>query len=238
LREIIGGAAYAARMAARQHGAAVLLVSSAARAHYPLFQGKNPDGSNGQALGTGDPGRFGGTGKESGEVEYSADTVLALCREPYQDGGGTPATWLAVATSRTGVADTGRGWVRYAFQNGTTFTEENGGPVKPPPKGQKANSAAASEPPPRPGHLELLTQAYRATDDAMKSLGAADGPKPADDLLKKVEADLGHALTALYELDRVKPSTYADFMSYLERRNGPMARRVHRSVKARTREDR
>ena len=127
LREYIGGAAYAARMASRTYNAAVLLVSATARSSYPMFRGEGKvDGGSVEKLGWGDPSRFVGTGKESGEVEYAADGVFALCRSPRSDTEQSPPVWLAVAKSRTGhrsPADGGTGWVRYRF-NGTTFAEE------------------------------------------------------------------------------------------------------------------
>ena len=68
-----------------------------------------------------------GLGKESGEVEYAADSVLVLCREPWDGAepppGGT-ATWLAIAKVRAGVP----GWVRFTFDGGI-FRE-----TPPPPK--------------------------------------------------------------------------------------------------------
>lgn len=122
LRERIGNAAYEARMAARKYGMSVLLLSATARNYYPLFAGTDEKGK-GSELGKGDPARFLGTGKESGEVEYSADGVLALCRPPWVQGEPPPPVWLAVAKSRTGRVD---GWVSYGF-DGTAFTEPRGG---------------------------------------------------------------------------------------------------------------
>ena len=88
LRERIGGAAYQAREATRKDpGATVLLISSAARGAYERLVKEHGDV---------DPASLLDTGKESGEIEYAADTVLALGR----DKGGTP--WIAVAKQRTG----------------------------------------------------------------------------------------------------------------------------------------
>ena len=140
LREYIGGAAYAARMASRTYNAAVLLVSSTSRSAYPMFQGKGDSGDV-VPLGKGDPSRFVGTGKESGEVEYAADGVIALCRSPRTDAEQNPPVWLAIAKSRTGhrsPAEGGTGWVRYRF-NGTTFVEE--GPHQEAGGGKTAASA-------------------------------------------------------------------------------------------------
>lgn len=115
LRERIGRAAYIGRAAARDLDAAVLLVSSTARDNYGALNGEK-DG-RGPGLGEGSPARLVGLGKESGEVEYAADSVLVLCREPWE-GAAPPsdgtATWLAVAKVRAGVP----GWVRFAFDGG------------------------------------------------------------------------------------------------------------------------
>jgi replicative DNA helicase len=116
LRERIGNAAYEGRMAARKHGISVLLVSATARTNYALFAGE------GAKLGAGDPARFLGTGKESGEVEYAADGVLALCREQWPKGAPPPPVYLAVAKARAGLGPN-HGWVSYSF-DGTTFEEQ------------------------------------------------------------------------------------------------------------------
>lgn len=87
LRERIGRAAYAARQVARDHGAVVLALSSVSRENARMLgieraaaagrlTGKEAETWEG--LGNGDPGRFVGLGKESGEIEFSADSVLVL----------------------------------------------------------------------------------------------------------------------------------------------------------------
>jgi hypothetical protein len=142
LRERIGGAAYLARMAARKHGLTVLLVSATARSFYGLFKGGGRvDGDRAEELGKGDPSRFIGTGKESGEVEYAADGVIALCRGEERPDGKPRPMWLAVAKSRTGTPDPRdsvdrRGWVCLKF-DGTTFEEQDPPPPPPPKKPKK-----------------------------------------------------------------------------------------------------
>ena len=122
LRERIGNAAYAARMVAVKYRITVLLISSTARSYYSLYAGAaESEKGRTRPLGKGDTVRFLGTGKESGDVEYAADNVLAICREPWNPGASPPPVWLAVAKARTGKGPEG-GWVSYAF-NGTTFTE-------------------------------------------------------------------------------------------------------------------
>ena len=148
IRERIGGAAYLARMAARAHGATVLILSATARTNYPLFTGSGKaDGMDTPKLGTGDPGRFVGTGKEAGEVEYAADGVLALCRAP--DGAGR-LSWLAVAKARTGRPPSPcRGWVAYGF-DGTCFTEDIDATDKPTPAPGNPSGPGAGAGVPKP----------------------------------------------------------------------------------------
>jgi hypothetical protein len=115
MRERIGRAAYIGRAVARDLDAAVLLVSSTARDNYGALNGEKE--GRGAALGEGSPVRLVGLGKESGEVEYAADSVLVLCREAW-DGPTPPiggaGTWLAVAKVRAGTP----AWVRLAFDGG------------------------------------------------------------------------------------------------------------------------
>src|SRR5579883_1071901 len=117
LRERIGKAAYAGRMIAREMDAAVLLISSTARENYGTLENQ-PRTKNGDvpkikdALGRGSPTRLVGLGKESGEIEFAADTVLVLAREPWPEDAETgkpiPPTdgthcWLAIAKIRAGL---------------------------------------------------------------------------------------------------------------------------------------
>ena len=129
LRTRIQRAVYAGRAAARDHGAAVILVSSTAREHYRTLNNnpvltKNGDKPGGwEDLGEGSPGRLMGLGKESGELEFAADGVLVL----GQDINASPADgpngpWyerhLAVAALRAGMT----GWCKLRF-NGGWFRE-------------------------------------------------------------------------------------------------------------------
>jgi replicative DNA helicase len=114
---------------------AVVFLSSTARANYGALSGTEASGSgekrpqNRKApmpLGKGDPGRLVGTGKESGDLEYSADTVLVLAREPWPEEG-RPANgthvWLAVAKARARAKSAkGFGWVELRF-DGSCFYE-------------------------------------------------------------------------------------------------------------------
>ncbi len=113
LRERIKAASYAMRHLANERGLAVVLVSSVARGHYPRLSGADghPTASH--------PSSFVGVGKESGEIEYSADAVLTLTKAPKDSDGHV---WLAVAKLRW---NTPR-WLAYAF-NGSLHTEIPGG---------------------------------------------------------------------------------------------------------------
>lgn len=126
LRETIGNVAKAARDLARQPGGpAILALSSTARANYGALDGTGDadevEKGKRRPLGKGDPARLIGLGKESGELEFTADCVLVLGQNPEPDGSETPPgspreTWLGVAKGR-GFA---RSWVRMTF-DGSRF---------------------------------------------------------------------------------------------------------------------
>jgi hypothetical protein len=118
--------------------AAMVFVSSTARANYGALSGSEAPGSGEKRtqtrkptpLGQGDPGRLVGTGKESGDLEYTADTVLVLASEPWGEGG-RPAdgthVWLAVAKTRAKARNAkGSGWVELRF-DGSCFGEPGNG---------------------------------------------------------------------------------------------------------------
>jgi len=126
LRETIGNVAKAARDLARQPGGpAILALSSTARANYGALDGTGDadevEKGKRKSLGKGDPARLIGLGKESGELEFTADCVLVLGQNPEAEGSETPPgspreTWLGVAKGR-GFA---RSWVRMTF-DGSRF---------------------------------------------------------------------------------------------------------------------
>ena len=113
LRARIGNASSAAADVARTQNAAVLLVSSTARANYDTVAGRGKD----TPLGEGSPTRLVGLGKESGEIEFNADGMFVLAREE-----GNDVVWLAVAKGR---ALTKPAWVELRF-NGWRFSEPPG----------------------------------------------------------------------------------------------------------------
>jgi replicative DNA helicase len=138
LRERIGRAAYASRAVAREMDAAVILVSSTSRDNYAKVDG-DKDSAKGSGLGEGSPARFVGLGKESGEVEYAADSVLVLCRDTQvaaiRDGDDTwTPMWLAIAKTRArgDAPEAQRGWVEFRF-NGGRFETPGSTTTAPPP---------------------------------------------------------------------------------------------------------
>lgn len=171
LRERVGRAAYRARMVARNLRAVVLCLSSIARAQYGATiidptraDGPSEDPGSGAKRGAmrseddpdtapkrPDPLDLVGLGKESGDVEFSADGVLVLCphkRAPRVAGEKRPE-WsrveVCIAKLRAGPAGV---WCPLEF-NGTRFREapreaaEELGPVQlgaePPRRGRGRN---------------------------------------------------------------------------------------------------
>jgi hypothetical protein len=106
IRETIGNVAKVARDLARRRGIAVLALSSTARSNYDIVSGSS-EGERRTPPGQGDAGRFVGLGKESGELEFTADVVLALAREPEtpeqvstRKPNEARKVWLAIAKGR------------------------------------------------------------------------------------------------------------------------------------------
>lgn len=130
LRERIGRAAYVGRAVARDYDAAVLMVSSTSREHYgKLDANLQEKDAKGKPKENVEPSLVAlvGLGKDSGEVEYAADAVLALRRQAWI-GKDAPADGttirLAVAKGRAVVPD----WVELRF-NGSRFSEPNTAPM-------------------------------------------------------------------------------------------------------------
>lgn len=156
LRERIGRAAYACRAIAREHNAVVIALSSTAR---------RPPGDTTLTVKVNDEGEYVrtvlhdlvGLGKESGDVEYSADSVMVLCRESWPEGEPPPKggrrVHLGVAKLRAGEGS----WCVLAFQGGTRFVDATDAPADtatssaPPAKARgkgKRKGAKSSAPPP------------------------------------------------------------------------------------------
>lgn len=137
LRERIGAAAYQARCVAKDHGIAVLVVSSTARDRYPLL-GVDRDGKHeaGIEVRETDDRLVGrllnrdaliGMGKESGECEYAADSITVMLRwrsELQGEHSRRTGVILASPKVRTG----GEGWCELLF-DGHTFEEATDQPI-------------------------------------------------------------------------------------------------------------
>jgi replicative DNA helicase len=123
------------------HPTAVLFLSSTARTNYGALAGTADPGTSGDTkgkdrrkgatipLGKGDPSRFVGTGKESGDLEFTASTVLVLAKEPWGEEGppsGGTHVWLAVAKGRARSRHARDGWVALRF-DGSCFYEPGTG---------------------------------------------------------------------------------------------------------------
>jgi replicative DNA helicase len=123
LRERIGRAAYFARDVARRLDVAVLAVSSAARDKYGALAGAAlTEAGLGLDHGrrfVGLPDVLVGMGKESGELEYSADSVTVAVRGPKlaTAHGHERCVVLVTAKGRA----TGAGWCALRFVNGQRF---------------------------------------------------------------------------------------------------------------------
>jgi replicative DNA helicase len=123
LQERISRVGYAGRAVARDMDAAVLMISSASRENYAALQtvekGNQPWERPAAAMV--------GLGKQSGDLEYAADNVLALAKESWT-GDRAPSEGthmhLAVAKMRAGTP----GWVELRFDGGR-FTEPEQGRV-------------------------------------------------------------------------------------------------------------
>ncbi|MBT9556173.1 MAG: bifunctional DNA primase/polymerase [Myxococcales bacterium] len=134
LRERIGKASGACRAIARELDAAVLVVSSTSRENGGALAGQ-PVRSEGKGDNKGPvfawdepPSFMVGKGKEAGEIEFCADSVLVLAREVLTDaarlaGDPTPIH-VAVAKQRAGAPS----WVSGMYFNGHRFTEGKPGP--------------------------------------------------------------------------------------------------------------
>jgi replicative DNA helicase len=120
-RRAIGRAAYAGRQIARSNDTAVLLLSTTARANYGAARA-GTDG-NKHELGKGDPSRFLGFGKESGEIESACDGEMFLGLGPYDKDEPERDAYIAVGKVRAGQPD----WVELKFDGGHFFDPETSG---------------------------------------------------------------------------------------------------------------
>lgn len=111
LRERIGRAAYALREVATTYNITILVVASVARDKYGLWPMVmnaelqwEMDGSKIVGRRVGIPDVLVGLGKESGEIEYGADSVSVLSRVPdtYVDGQGESVVFVTAKGRATG----------------------------------------------------------------------------------------------------------------------------------------
>lgn len=143
LRERISDASYACRTMARDHAAVVLAVSSVAREQYAKLsvstkektvrvkdpqEGEKPTRKVKPPVPWNEPaGLMVGLGKESGDLEFSADSVLVMVREKWEGStppkGGTQMH-LAVAKLRAGP----EAWLDFTF-NGSELSGPTAGPT-------------------------------------------------------------------------------------------------------------
>lgn len=130
IRERISAGSYQLRHLAREYSATILVLSATARSNYDIFNGTKTSGggkSNSTpktsfTLGESPPEKLQGSGKESGEIEYAAATVIALCRKPETKEEPNPPVHVAVVKARAGR----RGWVGPLLFDGTGYTEQPG----------------------------------------------------------------------------------------------------------------
>ena len=117
LRKRIGDTVNKCAQVAREQNAAVLVASATSRENYFTLQGKRKDSSKDKnaELGKGDPSRFVGLGKESGDVEYAAKTVMALTQEPWGADGKPPAGGTVIHVAVAKVRHGKPSWVELRF---------------------------------------------------------------------------------------------------------------------------
>ncbi len=120
-RTAMGRLSGALRKVSTEQGLAILALSSTAREHYGTLLVELERKDNRLALhdmtgvrqwmpGTYSPARLVGLGKEAGELEYDADTVLTIVSGKV-DGGPEAAHWVAVSKQRAGR----EGWAPMRF---------------------------------------------------------------------------------------------------------------------------
>jgi len=125
-RERISSAAYYLRTMANDYKATVIAISATARSNYPLFNDTSKSGpkdtTSAFRIGKGNAKTLEGMGKEAGEIEYAAATVLALCRKWYGKNETPTPLWVAVVKARFGET----GWPGKWPLDGTGLGEMQG----------------------------------------------------------------------------------------------------------------
>jgi len=121
VRQRVSEAAAAAREIARSYDAIVLMISSTARTKYDALGGAG-SGKKGDYAAwipyESDPRNYIGTGKESGEIEFSCDALFVLVR-PKQDASQSPWVYVAIPKMRTRPSS----WNGMSFYQGCLYVE-------------------------------------------------------------------------------------------------------------------
>ena len=128
MRERISKASYVAREMARLLDVTVLAISSTARDKYgqdKLIKDADLGIGKDGARFVGNPDAIVGMGKESGEIEYSADSVNVMLKGPKVQGHDHPEKTVLLVTAK-GRA-TGESWCALRFLHGHHFRAWAGG---------------------------------------------------------------------------------------------------------------
>ncbi len=127
-RQRIARASYAAAAVARDFNAAIVLISSTARQSYEKFNLVRDEGKYDYEM-LGAVEEYLGVGKESGEIEYSADSLMVLVRvsDPGEhtipEDGAT--VYLGIAKQRAGKT----AWIPFRFDGSRYWEAEDIDPI-------------------------------------------------------------------------------------------------------------
>jgi hypothetical protein len=199
LRERIGRAAYTARQVARKHNVAVVLVSSAARDKYAALAGgcagaglvtkRTKDGKPCGVIYR--PDELVGTGKESGEIEYAADSVTVLVKMP--NAYGAPVVLCCVPKLRYGQAR----WTPMVFEDQRFRPVDVGLVAKLPPTDEEAEVSDVPDTARRCQGCGKVYDEVRmfcpACDCPVMDADSLPMPPPKSKRKPKAEADKGKA---------------------------------------------
>lgn len=119
-RKTMGRTALAAQELARTTNLPIIGISSTSRAYYGANGSKKKEPGD-ERWGDGDAGRFLAMAKESGDVEFSSDVVMALGRNGDEPG----TSYLAMAKGRGFDASGAKGWIKLRWDGGQYLDAEN-----------------------------------------------------------------------------------------------------------------
>ena len=191
-RERISRAAYSARTLAKDHQVAILLISSTARHGYNLSSG-NPKAladhgvrldvevATGAVVGRPCLGASNlvGLGKESGETEYSATSVMVLMKVPGEDGARRA---IVLAKNRNARRET---WIPMRFDN-ARWSEASD---------QEAVAMADALRPPQRGGASAEVKVSRTTAIVDATLEALEGGPLSQGALRTSVREILHRET-------------------------------------------